>query len=176
MGKIEIRISGFGGQGVVLAGQILGRAAAYDGKNVVQTQSYGAEARGSMAKSEVIISDSRIGFPMVRKCDVLVAMNQQAVEKNISILKDEGILLFDSGLTKTMPQTKAKTFGVPATLKAEKLCGGALYANIVMLGVLVKVTGVVKETSVKQAIREAFHERTAEANIHAFEVGLAMSL
>ncbi len=73
-----MRISGLGGQGVVLAGQILGRAAVYDGKNVVQTQSYGAEARGSTAKSEIIISDGKIGFPMVRKCDVLVAMNQEA--------------------------------------------------------------------------------------------------
>ena len=77
--KTEIRIGGSGGQGVVLAAQILGKAAVLDGRNVLQTQSYGAEARGSLAKSEVIISDSKIGFPAVRKCDILVAMNQESL-------------------------------------------------------------------------------------------------
>jgi len=80
MTRIEVRICGLGGQGVVLAGQILGRAAVFDGKNVVQTQSYGSEARGSAAKSEIIISDEKIGYPMVRKCDILVAMSQSALD------------------------------------------------------------------------------------------------
>jgi 2-oxoglutarate ferredoxin oxidoreductase subunit gamma len=85
MRRTELRICGFGGQGVVLAGQVLGRAAVYDGWNVVQTQSYGAEARGTTAKSEVIISNSRIGFPAVRRCDILVAMDQEALDVNIKI-------------------------------------------------------------------------------------------
>lgn len=92
MKKIEIRIGGRGGQGVVLAGQILGRAAVYDGKNSVQTQSYGAEARGSATKSEVIIFDSKIHFPFVRKCDLLIAMDQRAVKENIKDLKENGML------------------------------------------------------------------------------------
>ena len=95
MTRIETRISGLGGQGVVLAGQILGRAAVYDGKKVVQTQSYGAEARGSAAKSEVIISDERISFPMVRECDILVVLSQEALNRNIDSLKRGAILLAD---------------------------------------------------------------------------------
>jgi len=118
--KIEIRISGFGGQGVVLAGQVLGRAAVYDGKNVVQTQSYGAEARGSAAKSEVLISDDGIGFPMVRKCDILVAMSQEAVEKNVKNLKEDCVLLVDSSVVEKVPKIKARIFRVPATEVAAK--------------------------------------------------------
>ncbi|MGD8546126.1 MAG: 2-oxoacid:acceptor oxidoreductase family protein, partial [Candidatus Bathyarchaeota archaeon] len=81
LNRTEIRISGLGGQGVVLAGQILGRAAVLSGKNAVQTQIYGAEARGSAAKSEVIISDGKIGYPYVRKCDILVTMSRIALKK-----------------------------------------------------------------------------------------------
>jgi len=169
--KTEIRITGLGGQGVVLAGQILGRAAAYDGKNVVQTQSYGAEARGSMAKSEVIISDSKIGFPIVRKCDILIAMSQEAVEKNIKDLKEEGILLLDSSLAKTAPETKAKTFKTPATKIAESFCGGKLFANMVMLGALVKITNIVSEESMEKAICESTAEKILSANLEAYKKG-----
>ncbi|MCK5631177.1 2-oxoacid:acceptor oxidoreductase family protein, partial [Candidatus Bathyarchaeota archaeon] len=84
MNRTEVRICGLGGQGVVLAGQILGRAAVYMGKNVVQTQSYGAEARGSTAKSEVIISNDRISFPKVRRCDLMIAMSQPALDAYIN--------------------------------------------------------------------------------------------
>ncbi len=173
MKKIEVRISGLGGQGVVLAGQILGRAAVYDGKNVVQTQSYGAEARGSAAKSEVIISDGRIGFPMVRKCDVLIAMNQEAVERNLKDLKEDGILLVDSSTVKNKPKIKAKIFMVPATEIAEKFCHGRLYANMVMLGVLTRISKIVKENSAKSAIRDIVAEKAAAANVQAFELGQA---
>ena len=171
MKKIEIRISGLGGQGVVLAGQILGRAAAYCGKNVVQTQSYGAEARGSMAKSEVIISDDRIGFPIVRKCDILVAMNQEAAEKNINDLKQDGILLIDSSIVKNVPKTKAKIFSIPATEIAEDSCSGKLYANLVMLGALEKLTRGVSESSVELAIRDSVAEKSVVANVQAFKKG-----
>lgn len=170
MKKIEIRISGLGGQGVVLAGQILGRAAAYDGKNVVQTQSYGAEARGSMAKSEVIISDSKIGFPMIRKCDILVAMSQEAVAKNLKDIKEDGILLMDNSLVKTVPETKVKVLKIPATEIAENSCGGKLFANMLMLGALVKITNIVSEKSIEKAIHEVTLEKTV-ANLEAYKTG-----
>jgi 2-oxoglutarate ferredoxin oxidoreductase subunit gamma len=168
--KIEIRISGLGGQGVVLAGQILGRAAVYDGKNVVQTQSYGAEARGSMAKSEVIISDDKIGFPIVRKCDVLIAMNQDAVEKNQD-LKEDGILLVDSSTVKNVLITNARIFKVSATQIAENSCGGKLYANIIMLGALTEITKIVSESSVKLAIKDSVAEKAVATNFQAFKKG-----
>lgn len=171
MKKIEVRISGFGGQGVVLAGQIFGKAAVYYGKNVVQTQSYGAEARGSAAKSEVIISDEKIGFPMVRKCDILVAMSQEAVEKNIKDLKDEGILIIDNSMVKNIPETNARVSKVPATQIAERVFREKLYANMVMLGALTKIRKIVDEDSMKKAIRDTVPKKAVSANLQAYKKG-----
>jgi len=173
--KIEIRISGLGGQGVVLAGQILGRAAVYDGKNAVQTQSYGAEARGSAAKSEVIISDDKIGFPAVRKCDVLVAMSQTAVDKHLKDLKKDGTLIVDSGIVKNVPQTKAKLFRIPATKTAETISGAKIGANMIMLGALTSVTKIVSEKALKKSIEEAVALKTVDVNVRAFERGLTLT-
>ncbi len=175
MKKTEIRICGLGGQGVVLAGQILGRAAVHHGKNVVQTQSYGAEARGSAAKSEIIVSDSKIGFPMVRKCDILVAMNQEAVEKNLKDLKEDGTLIVDSSVAKNIPETRAKTFKIPATETAEKEIGEKLYANIIMLGAVTKITRIVDEESMTEAIEETFPEKTLEKNMKAYNEGTRLA-
>ena len=172
--RIEVRISGLGGQGVVLAGEILGRAAVYDGKHVVQTQSYGAEARGSAAKSEVIISDSKIGFPKVRKCDVLVAMSQSAVEKHLKDLKEKGTLIVDEDMVERIPKTKAKVFRIPATKTAEKVLKSRLYANVVMLGALTKITGIVKEEAVEKAVTDSVPETAIEANIRGFREGLKL--
>lgn len=171
MKKIEVRISGSGGQGVVLAGQVLGKAAVYNGKNAVQTQSYGAEARGSAAKSEVIISDEKIGFPMVRKCDMLVAMSQEAVEKNVKDLKEDRVLLVDSSIVKKLPKIKAKVFKIPATELAEKTFGEKLYANMIMLGALNKITKIVNENSMKKAIRDTVPKKATTVNIQAYKKG-----
>jgi 2-oxoglutarate ferredoxin oxidoreductase subunit gamma len=172
--KIEIKIGGLGGQGVVLAGEILGRAAVYDGKNAVQTQSYGAEARGSAAKSEVIISDTRIGFPEVRKCDVLIAMNQEALDKNLKDLKEDGALLVDTSHVKKVPQTKSKVFNVPATENAEKIFGSKMYANMIMLGALTKILNIVSEGAMEKAIEDTVPKKTASLNKQAFKKGQAL--
>ena len=171
MKKIEARISGLGGQGVVLAGQILGRAAVYDGKNVVQTQSYGAEARGSIAKSEVIISDGKIGFPIVRRCDILVAMNQEALDRHLKDLKEDGVLIVDSTYVKKIPETKAKIFKIPATEHAEKTFGDRIYANMLMLGALTKATNIVSEKAMKKAIQDAVMKNIADINEEAYKKG-----
>jgi len=169
--KIEVRISGLGGQGVVLAGQILGRAAVYNGKNVVQTQSYGAEARGSAAKSEVIISGSKIGFPAVRRCDVLIAMNQEALDRHLKNLKDKGVLIVDSTYVKKIPEIKAKIFKIPATEQAEKTFGAKIYANILMLGALTRVTNIVSEDAIEKAIEDTVAEKAAGINKKAYKKG-----
>jgi 2-oxoglutarate ferredoxin oxidoreductase subunit gamma len=169
--KIEVRISGLGGQGVVLAGQILGRAAVYDGKNVVQTQSYGAEARGSIAQSEVIISDDKIGFPMVRKCDILITMNQEALDRHLKDVKEDGVLIVDSTYVKKIPETKAKIFKIPATEHAEKAFGDRIYANMLMLGALTKATSIVSEKTMKKAIQDAVAKNTANINEEAYQKG-----
>lgn len=171
MNKIEVRISGLGGQGVVLAGQILGRAAAYDGKNVVQSQSYGAEARGSAAKSEVIISEDKIGFPAVRRCDILIAMNQNALDRHFKDLKEDGMLMIDSTYLKKIPRTKAKIFKIPATEHAEKTFGDKIYANIIMLGALTKATSIVSEKAMEKAIRDSVAKKVTNTNREAYKKG-----
>ena len=171
--RIEVRISGLGGQGVVLAGEILGRAAVYDGKHVVQTQSYGAEARGSAAKSEVIISDSKIGFPKVRKCDILVAMSQSAVEKHLKDLK-KGVLIADEDTVKHIPKTKAKLFRIPATRVAKTELKSGIYTNVVLLGALLRITGIITVESIEKAIGDVVPRESLEKNIKGFKRGLEL--
>ena len=172
--KTEIRFGGSGGQGVVLAAQILGKAAVLDGRNVLQTQAYGAEARGSMAKSEVIISDSKIGFPAVRKCDVLVAMNQESLNTLIKDMKENGVLIVDSTNITEVPETKAQVHKIPITETAKKACGEAFYANMIMLGVFTKLTNLVSTEAMEKTIRENVSKETVENNIRAFQKGLEL--
>jgi len=172
MTSVEVRICGLGGQGVVLAGQILGRAAVYDGKNVVQTQSYGAEARGSAAKSEVIISDQKIGYPMVRKCDILVAMSQSAINAHIKDLKENATLLVDKDLVKQIPEIKAKVYNLPTTKVAETQLRSKMYANVVMLGALTEITKIVSKEAMKKAITTSVRTDTIKTNLCAFEEGI----
>jgi len=169
--RTEIRIAGLGGQGVVLAGEILGRAAVYDGKQVVQTQSYGAEARGSAAKSEVVISDGKIGFPIVRRCDVLVAMSQSALEKHKKDLKENGILVIEEDMVTVGQDIKAKVFKVQATKTAEAELKSKIYANVVMLGALTRITGLVSQSAVEKAIVDSVSAEAKEKNINAFRIG-----
>lgn len=174
--KVEVRISGLGGQGVVLAGEILGRAAVYDGKEVVETASYGAEARGGAAKSEVIISDRRIGYPKVRKCDILVAMSQGALDKNVGDLKENGILMVDKDVIEKVPNVKAKVIEVTATKTAETELRSKMYANVVILGALVKATKIVSEKACEHAIADSVPEETKDKNVHGFKKGLDFAL
>ena len=168
--KTEIRIAGLGGQGIVLAGHILGKAAAYDGKKVVQTQSYGAEARGSMAKSEVVVSDQKIGFPMVTRCNILVSMSQEALDKHLKDLREDGTLIIDSTNVK-QPEKNVKLFRIQATEKAEKIFGTKVCANMLMLGALTKVTKVVSDDSMERAIGDTVEKKTASMNIQAYVEG-----
>ncbi len=158
----------------MLAGQILGRAGVYDGMNVVQTQSYGAEARGSAAKSEVIISDEQIGFPHVRKCDMLVAMSQSALDTHLKALKEDGILFVDRELVKRIPKVKAAVHKLPATEAAQRQLGSKMYANVVMLGALVKETKIVSKEAIQRAIVHATKSDSTQPNLQALNIGFTL--
>jgi 2-oxoglutarate ferredoxin oxidoreductase subunit gamma len=160
---------------VVLAAQILGKAAVLDGRNVLQTQAYGAEARGSLAKSEVIISDDKIGFPAVRKCDILVAMSQESLNVLIKDLKEHGMLLVDSTNVVDMPKTEAHVYKIPITETAKKAFGEAFYANMVMLGAFTRITKLVSKEAMERTIRENVSKKTVETNIKAFQKGLELT-
>ena len=171
--RTEVRFGGSGGQGVVLAAQILGKAAVLDGRNALQTQGYGAEARGSLTKSEVIISTDRIGFPAVRKSDVLVTLSQEATNGLVDDLKETGTLIVDSTSVRDVPTKGATVLRFPITATAKMTFGDGLFANMVMLGVLVQVTGLVSPESIEGAIRRDV-ARNTETNIRAFREGLRL--
>ncbi|MEA1964100.1 MAG: 2-oxoacid:ferredoxin oxidoreductase subunit gamma [Candidatus Aerophobetes bacterium] len=171
--KKEIRIAGFGGQGVVLSGVILGRAAVlYDKKKATQTQSYGAEARGGAARSEVVISDEDIDYPKVINPDILIAISQRALDKYIKDLKPEGILIVDSELVKDLPESCAfSLYRVPASQLASKEFERIIVANMIMLGFLVGLTEVISLEALKSSVRESVPKGTEELNLKALEKG-----
>jgi 2-oxoglutarate ferredoxin oxidoreductase subunit gamma len=160
---------------VVLAAEILGKAAVLDGKNALQTQAYGAEARGSLAKSEVIISDGKIGFPAVRKPDILVAMSQEALDKLFLNLAEKGIVIVDSTNVARLPETETNVHKIPITETAKKQFGETIYANMIMLGFFTKLTRLVTVQSMKKAISESVSENTVKANLNAFRAGMQLT-
>lgn len=176
--RTEIRIGGFGGQGVILAGIILGKAACiFDKNEAVQTQSYGPEARGGASKCEVVISDDKIDYPKVQSPDILVAMSNEALIKYIVDLKDESTLIVDPGTTDIedvrdfIDQHNIKVFKAPATKTANDEIGLKIVANIVMVGAITKITGVISENAAVEAIKDSVPAGTEEKNINAFNAG-----
>lgn len=159
---------------MVLAGQILGRAGVYDGKNVVQTQSYGAEARGSAAKSEVIISNERIGYPLVRKCNVLIALTQETLDANINDLEKNAVVIVEKDLVKQVPEIKGKVYRLPIASAAKAEFKSGMYANVVMLGILTEKTKIISREAMRKAIKASVKPDMVEANLNAFERGLKL--
>ncbi|MEO0129570.1 MAG: 2-oxoacid:acceptor oxidoreductase family protein, partial [candidate division WOR-3 bacterium] len=172
--RYEFRLSGSGGQGLILAGKILAEAAAiYDGKNATQSQSYGPEARGGSSRSEVIISDEDIDYPKAVNIDFLLALTQEACDKYSRDVKENGIILVDSGYVSRTPEGKFKVYSAPITEIAEKEIGKTLVANIVALGMIVELTGIVSKESVESAILSRVPKGTEELNIKAFRAGIS---
>ena len=152
----------------------MGKAAVLDGKNAVQTQAYGAEARGSLATGEVIVAEGKIGFPAVRRPDILVAMNQEALDKLLKDLKENGTLIIDTSNVTTVPESKARVYRFPMTETAKKTFEEAMYANMVMLGAFIKTTKLITVQSMEKAIEESVSAKTVENNINAFRRGLQL--
>lgn len=172
----EIRLAGFGGQGLVLAGIVLARAAAmYAGMEAVQRQSYGAEARGGASRSEVIISDQAIDYPGVisGKNDVLVAMGGVALTRYVKDVKPGGIVIYDPDLILDVPKGIDATFyGIRAATIAERL-GARIAANMVMLGALTELTGVLPLDAVKKSVASSVKAGTEDLNLKAIDSGVA---
>ena len=171
----EIRIAGTGGMGVVLAGVILGRAAVvYDGLDAIQTQSYGSEARGTAAKSEVIISSKPIKYPKVRKSDFLIAMSQKAFDLYASEVKEGSIIIVDEDIVDaSKPPVNCKIIKIPAIRTADDL-GRRMIANMVMLGALIKISGLVEQEAIEKAIADMVPANTIEINKSAIESGVSL--
>ncbi len=173
MKRYEIRIAGFGGQGVVTIGKILGVAAAlHDKKNAVQTQSYGPESRGGACKSEIVLSDGEIHYPKVRSADVLVALSQTALDVYLKDLKPGGFLIIDPlTVLKEVPRSDIQVVKVPAAEIALKV-GNKKFQNMVALGALCQLTGAVSSQALEIAIGESVPPKTLAQNLEAFQKGI----
>ena len=172
MKRYEIRIAGFGGQGVVTVGKIVGLAAAlYDRKNAVQTQSYGPESRGGACKSEVVLSDGEIHYPKVRTADVLIALSQPALDIYLKDLKAGGLLIIDPlTVIQEIPRTDIRVVRVPTAEIALQL-GNKRFQNMVALGALASLTGVISRESLEKAIKDSVPPKTLRQNLEAFKKG-----
>jgi len=170
--RLEVRIAGFGGQGIIRAGLIVAMAASlFEDKNAVQTQSYGPESRGGSCKSEVVISDEEVDYPKATDPDILVVMSQAAYTKYVDSLKSGSTLILDPDM---IPQQQAtpnvRVYKVPATKMAEEL-GKTIIANVIMLGAFTSITKVVDAEAMKKAILSNIPKGTEKLNLDAFEKG-----
>jgi 2-oxoglutarate ferredoxin oxidoreductase subunit gamma len=172
MNSTEIKFGGFGGQGVILAGIIIGRAASiFDNRYATLTQSFGPEARGSACSAQVIISDRKILYPYVTKPEIMLVMSQEACNKFLPEATDEAIVIIEEDLVKPKNlKPGMKVFGIPATRLAEEL-GRKMILNIVMVGFFTAVTKLVNYEAVKEAVKASVPQGTEDMNLKAFDRG-----
>ncbi|MBW2059197.1 MAG: 2-oxoacid:acceptor oxidoreductase family protein [Deltaproteobacteria bacterium] len=172
-GITQIRLGGFGGQGIVLAGLLLGRAAVIDGRWASGANSYGAQARGSACRAEVVLSDRPVDFPHVLEADVLVAMSQEAYDRFAGEVKGDGLVIFESHLVR--PARSAPVHrGLAAVEAAVRELGNKQVANVVMLGALTALTGVVSRVAMESAISNHVPERFRQINLQALRRGFEL--
>ena len=172
MAKTEIKIGGFGGQGIILTGYIIGKAASiFDKKNATMTQAFGPEARGSACSSQVIVSDKIIRYPYVKTPKVMVIMSQEAFTKFHPQIDPKGMMLIEEELVDPagLPST-VQLFTIPATRIAEEL-GRKIVLNIVMTGFFTSVTGLISQEAMRKAVETSVPKGTEELNIKAFTKG-----
>ncbi|HNT44221.1 MAG TPA: 2-oxoacid:acceptor oxidoreductase family protein [Syntrophorhabdaceae bacterium] len=169
--RYDIRLSGSGGQGIILMGIILAEAIGiYDGMFVAQTQSYGPEARGGSSKAEVVVSDGEIDYPKALQLDLLVAMNQKSCDDYYMDLKPDGILVVDSTLVRQVPLSRA--YQIPFTRIAREELKREMVANIVALGALARLTPIVSTRAIESAVLGRVPKGTEKLNRDALQAGM----
>ena len=170
----QVVLCGFGGQGIVLAGTILGQAAFSDGKWVSSTNSYGSAARGGACRAEVVISEMPIVVPYVIAADTFIAMYQTAYDKHIGRVKPgEGVVIYDERFT-PKEMKGLKYVGIPATRAAIEELNKGIAANVIILSAAVEMTGVVTKKALKSAIEEIIPERLRQLNLKAMDIGFRL--
>lgn len=168
----QVRISGFGGQGVILAGVLLGEAGVADGDYVAGSNSYGAQARGSGCKSEIIFSDNPVDYPHLTRADILVAMSQGTYDLySGDVNPDTGLILYDSSQVTPNAGITVKQIGIPATDHAIKELKSKQAANIVLLGALIEITGIVSDGAMEKAVERHVGEQFRSLNLEALKHG-----
>lgn len=166
----ELIISGSGGQGAILAGIIFAEAALADGYNVIQTQSYGPEARGGASRSEVLISQQELAYPKVQQCNLMVALTQESLDKYGPLLADGGTLIVDEDIDASAVNPGVKVYKAPIFAAAERL-QKPMVANVLVLGILNSISGIVSIESLVNAVRARVPAATIDINLAALEEG-----
>lgn len=169
----EIQLSGSGGQGMVLAGLILAEGAVLAGKNVLQTQTYGPEARGGASKAEVIVSEGEIDYPKVSKPDLLLAMSQAAFDKYGAMIKEnqDTVVLIDSTNVTDLSKGNGNIVAMPLTKIAVNVVGKQVVANMVALGALVTLTKVIPQECLEKAVLARIPPGSEDLNLKALRFG-----
>ncbi|MCK4340118.1 MAG: 2-oxoacid:acceptor oxidoreductase family protein, partial [Phycisphaerae bacterium] len=173
MSRTEIRITGFGGQGVVLSGYIIGRACAINaGMHSTMIQSFGPEARGSACSTTLAVSDTEVLYPYIRWPHIFVVMSAEGYEKYGDELQKDGILIYEKDLVKPTFKQGQRAFGIPSTRIAESL-GRSIVQNIVMLGFFTAATKLVTREQMREAVKDSVPPGTEELNLKAYDAGCA---
>jgi 2-oxoglutarate ferredoxin oxidoreductase subunit gamma len=174
----EVKFAGFGGQGVIKSAVLLSLACGlYEGREVAQTQSYGPEARGGACRSEVVISDEEIDYIKPLHADVFVVMSQPAMDQYIKeIDPQETVVIVDSTLVRNMPEKLKKVYLLEATGVAEREFGSPIFANIIMLGAMCSITGLVSLEALEKSLAGNVSPKSMDANISALRKGYQMGL
>jgi 2-oxoglutarate ferredoxin oxidoreductase subunit gamma len=172
MATNEVRITGMGGQGIILCGYIIGKAASiYNDQHATLTQSFGPEARGSACSAQVVVSDDRVLYPYVTLPKVLMALSHDGYMTHKDNMAEDCIILYEKDMVKLQEHsTKAKTYGIPATRFAEEM-GRKIVLNIVMLGFFGAVGGVVPGEALRKSVETSVPSGTEELNLKAFDKG-----
>ncbi|MHC6180234.1 2-oxoacid:acceptor oxidoreductase family protein [Clostridium sp. JNZ X4-2] len=169
--QLELRLTGSGGQGLILGGVILAEAAIMEGKNVIQSQSYGPEARGGSSKAEVIISDEEIDFPKVLRTNLLLTLTQKSCNKYIGSLGKDGILLIDSSVIVPSTNKAERVIKVPILETANKVIGKSMVANIIAIGAINGILHIASKEFLETAVLNRVPKGTEELNKRALEAG-----
>jgi len=168
--RFEVRLSGSGGQGMILGAVILAEAIGYDySKNVVQTQSYGPEARGGASKADVVVSTGEIYYPKALKLDLLLCMTQESMDKYYQDLREDGTLIIDDTLVTEVPTDDY--YGLPFTRLAKEQAGHPMVANVVALGAIAALTEVVSQEDLTKAVLARAPRGTGDKNKRAVQIG-----
>ncbi len=170
----QVRLSGFGGQGIILAGLLLGQAGVMEGKYVAGSGSYGAQARGSGCKAEIVFSDSPIDFPHLVTADVLIVMSQGAYSTYRRDVREEGLIFYDERLVTPEGGSSVRQRGVAATEVSIKKFKNKQVANIILLGAVVEATGIVSSRAIREAITFHIGERFQTLNLKALRTGMEL--
>lgn len=172
----EIVLSGYGGQGLLMAGVLLGEAiAVYEGKNVTQNQSYGVQARGGTSRSEVIVSDEEINYAEIEEPDILLAMSQSALNEYGPKVRKNALVIVDSAFVEDVSavQNTDNIYRIPITEVSRERTGKPMLANVVALGALAKLSGIVSQGGMEQEIAKRAPEGTEDINMLALAGGIA---